>query len=96
MFIYVVMTALVLTSCSGMKQPAGLGPAPGSGSSTFTVGGTVAGLTGTGLVLQDNGGDNLAISASGPFTFKTAIAQSGAYAVTVSTQPSNPVQPLRT
>jgi len=56
----------------------------------FTIGGTVTGLSGTGLVLQDMGGDNLPITASGAFTFATAVP--GAYNVTVLTQPSNPTQ----
>ena len=52
----------------------------------YTIGGTVTGLTGRGLVLQDNGGNNLAVSASGSFTFSTAVAS--AYSVTVLTQPT--------
>jgi len=59
---------------------------------TYTIGGTVSGLAGTGLVLQDNNGNNLAVSASGSFTFSTAIASGGAYSVTVLTQPSTPTQ----
>jgi cysteine-rich repeat protein len=59
---------------------------------TFTIGGTVSGLTGTGLVLKDNGGDNLPINMNGGFTFATAVASGGAYAVTVGTQPSGPSQ----
>jgi hypothetical protein len=55
---------------------------------TYTIGGTVSGLTGTGLVLQDNGGNNLAVSASGSFTFSTAVASGAAYSVTVLTQPA--------
>ena len=57
-----------------------------------TIGGTVTGLTGTGLVLQDNGGDNLTVSQNGAFTFATALASGTAYAVTVLTQPSSPAQ----
>ena len=60
--------------------------------STFTIGGTVTGLAGTGLVLQNNGGDSLAIKASGAFTFKTAITSGNSYKVTVLTQPSTPAQ----
>ena len=55
---------------------------------TFTVGGNVSGLAGTGLVLQNNGGDNLAIAASAAFTFATALPAGSAYGVTVLTQPS--------
>jgi ZU5 domain len=55
---------------------------------TFTVGGNVSGLAGTGLVLQNNGGDNLAFTTSGAFTFATALPAGSAYGVTVLTQPS--------
>ncbi len=64
----------------------------GGGAGTFTIGGTVVSLTGTGLVLQDNGGDNLTISQSGGFTFATALAAGSTYAVTVLTQPTSPTQ----
>ncbi len=59
---------------------------------TFTVGGTVSGLAGTGLVLRNNGGDDLAITANGAFTFVTPVASGAMYAVTVATQPSGPTQ----
>jgi hypothetical protein len=59
---------------------------------TFTVGGTVSGLNGVGLVLQDNGGDDLAINANGTFAFATPLADLSAYAVTVRTQPTGPSQ----
>lgn len=61
-------------------------------SSGLTIGGTVQGLSGTGLVLQDNGGDSLPVSQNGTFTFATALAAGAAYKVTVSTQPSSPTQ----
>jgi hypothetical protein len=54
----------------------------------FRIGGTVSGLTATGLVLQNNGGDDLPRMADGPFQFAIAIADGGAYAVTVSAQPT--------
>lgn len=57
-----------------------------------TVGGTVTGLDGTGLVLSNNGGDDLAISGNGEFAFTTSIQFGTSYALTVKTQPSNPVQ----
>jgi 6-phosphogluconolactonase (cycloisomerase 2 family) len=59
-----------------------------SSGAGVTVGGTVSGLTGTGLVLQDNGGDDLDVSQNGSFTFATALVSGKAYAVTVLTQPS--------
>ena len=59
---------------------------------TYTIGGTVSGLSGAGLVLQDNGGNNLSVSANGSFTFTTAIASGNTFNVTVFSQPSNPAQ----
>ena len=55
----------------------------------YTVGGTVSGLAGTGLVLQNNGGDDLLITGNGPFTFATALDDGSVYNVTVAVQPSN-------
>ena len=59
---------------------------------SYTVGGMVSGLTGAGLVLRDNGGDDLAVSADGPFVFATQLASGGSYSVTVLTQPTSPAQ----
>ena len=65
---------------------------PIGGGTTYTVGGTVTGLLGSGLVLEINGGDNLAFSANGGFDFGTRLANGAAYSVTVATQPTNPAQ----
>ena len=83
--------AVALAACSGLPQSSTSTGGSGTGTG-FTIGGTVTGLTGTGLVLQDNGGDNLTITKSGPFVFPTGVASGGAYAVTVATQPTNPAQ----
>ena len=57
----------------------------------FTVGGTVSGLVGTGLVLRDL--TFVPISpANGAFTFPVPTGSGSPYAVTVLTQPSNPLQ----
>ena len=58
----------------------------------YTVGGNLAGLEGSGLVLENNSGDALTFTADGAFTFSTSIAKGGTYSVTVTTQPSNPAQ----
>lgn len=91
-----IFFAMIFAACSSVPGQTCVGCTGGGGgggnSGPFTVGGTVTGLTGTGLVLQDNGGDNLTITASGAFTFATKIASGAKYAVTVLTQPSNPVQ----
>ena len=57
----------------------------------YTVGGVVSGLSGSGLVLQANGGNNLAVTGSGPYTLAT-LASGSNYTVTVMTQPINPSQ----
>jgi hypothetical protein len=61
-------------------------------SVSFSVGGTVSGLAGTGLVLQNHGGDDLDIIANGDFVFTTPIAEGSTYNVSVKTQPSSPGQ----
>jgi hypothetical protein len=61
-------------------------------SSTFSVGGTVSGLMGRGLVLQNNAGDDVGVNADGAFRFSTALASGAAYNVTVRTQPTDPNQ----
>src|ERR1700690_4594238 len=88
--------ALLAFGCSGTPNSSQNGGSSSSSSSstagTYTIGGTVTGLTGSGLVLQDNSGDNLTITASGAFTFKTSIASGKTYSATVLTQPTSPVQ----
>jgi trimeric autotransporter adhesin len=61
-------------------------------TSSFSVGGTVNGLAGSGLVLRNNGSDDLAVNANGAFSFNTALASGGTYNVTVASQPTNPTQ----
>jgi hypothetical protein len=57
---------------------------------TYTVGGTLSGLaSGAHVVLANSGQDPITLSADGAFTFDTPVAYNGAYAVTVTTQPSN-------
>src|SRR5436309_1510401 len=66
---------------------------PGSvGGPKFTIGGTVGGLSGTGLVLQLNGGGNLGVTANSGFTFTTVLASGVTYAVSVLAQPITPSQ----
>ena len=55
----------------------------------FVVGGNgVGGLAvGDSVVLQDNGGNNLTVSANGAFAFTTPVASNQTYAVTVFQKP---------
>jgi hypothetical protein len=67
------------------------GPPPLPGE-PVTIGGSVTGLEGSGLVLKNNGIDNLSIAGDGPFTFVTPLTPGGLYSVTVATNPTNPTQ----
>jgi hypothetical protein len=81
-----ILCAGVLLAACGGGGGYDSGGAGSGGGSGYTVGGTVSGLTGT-VVLQNNGGDSLSISANGPFTFPTRLGLGASYNVTVSTQP---------
>lgn len=51
---------------------------------TFTVGGKLSGMDqGSSITIQNNGGDNLSLSANGNFTFATSMAAGASYAVTI-------------
>ena len=54
---------------------------------TYSVGGSVTGLSGT-VTLQNNDTDDLDISANGVFNFATKLSDTSAYAVSVSAQPT--------
>jgi hypothetical protein len=77
-----IVCALSLAACGG-------------GSGTLAVTGTVTGLVKDGLVLQNNGGDDLTISPSGgqnlTFAFATLIGTDSPYNVTVKSAPSSAV-----
>ncbi|ADO69215.1 hypothetical protein [Stigmatella aurantiaca] len=53
---------------------------------TYTVGGTVEGLTGT-LQLRLSGEESLSLTANGPFVFQKRHAKGASYSVTIETQP---------
>ena len=91
----IALVSVLAVGCSGLKSTSTSGGGGGGGNSSgsFTIGGSISGLSGTGLVLQDNGGDNLTVAAAATkFTFATSVKSGGAYKVTVLTQPSNPAQ----
>jgi 6-phosphogluconolactonase (cycloisomerase 2 family) len=82
----VTFLALLMVGCGG--GDASSPPPP----PTYTVGGAVSGLTGSGLMLQINAGDLLAVSKAGAFTFANQLGSGASYTVTVNTQPSTPAQ----
>src|SRR5712691_3907334 len=81
-----LVTVLFFLSACGPKGR-GHPPTPPPAITSYTIGGTVSGLTGT-VVLQNNGGDDLTLSTNAAFTFATSVASGNTYNVTVLTQPS--------
>ena len=78
-----VLFIFSLIHCGGSTHPAVVTVA----IPTYSIGGTVAGLSGT-VILQNNEGNDLTLTADGDFTFATEVTDGSAYAVTVLTQPS--------
>ena len=75
---------LTLAACGGG------GGNSSSAASSFTIGGTLTGLApGRQVTLNNNASDPLTLTADGTFTFPTAVAFNGSYAVTVATQPTD-------
>lgn len=84
----------VIVACSngtGSVEDPQAPPAQGA-QDGFTIGGTVSGLIGSGLVLQNNGAGDLAVAADGAFTFASKVATGTAYSITVRSQPTSPSQ----
>ncbi len=61
-------------------------------TNTFSIGGKVEGLSGSGLVLDNGAGEEIAIDANGDFSFVAPVSSGSSYAVSVKTQPSSPSQ----
>src|SRR5689334_12234124 len=75
----VLVLATLVAACE--EKP----PAP---PAKYSVGGTIAGLSGGALTLQLNGQQNLTRSANGPFSFETPLEDGSDYAVTVTSAPA--------
>lgn len=82
-----LLVILAIAGCSSASfiLPEQVTPTPTPTS--YSIGGTITGLSGT-VILQNNAGDNLTLTADGSFTFTTAIAEGSTYTVTVLTNPS--------
>lgn len=61
----------------------------GGGDGDVYVGGTALGVTKPGLVLTNNGGDDLAVNESGRFFFPTRVETDSGYEVKVKAVPPN-------
>ncbi len=88
------LASLALTACGGGGSSGSSGSSSsssggGSSPTTYSVGGSISGLSASGLVLEDNGGNNLTVNnGQSSFTFTTMLANGAAYDVTVATQPT--------
>ena len=56
---------------------------------TYSIGGSVSGLNGGSLVLQNNAGDDLPLSADGSFTFSTELLTGVGYGITILSEPAS-------
>jgi Galactose oxidase, central domain len=94
LFTPVILISLGLAACSGVPNASvsGGGTGGGGGVGPYSIGGTVSGLAGGSVTLQNNGTETLIVSANGPFTFKIAIAATKPYLVTVTQAPTAPPQ----
>src|SRR6187431_2424651 len=61
----------------------------------YEIAGSVIGLVGTGLVLENSNGDTLEINGDGNFEFSEHLASSSNYEVRVKNRPSSPAQTCR-
>jgi 6-phosphogluconolactonase len=77
--------ALALVACGGGDD--------GRHSSAYTLSGSISGLAGAGLVLQDGDGHTLSVPARATsFAFATALPAGTTYSVSVKTEPGSPSQ----
>ncbi len=81
----IVLAALSLGACGGGGGSSIELPPP---DPEFTIGGMVSGLTGGTVVLRNDGGDDLLLSANGGFEFATAMSNGDLYRVTVFEHPA--------
>lgn len=94
LFAPVILISLALAACSGVPggTVSGNGGSGGGTTGPYSIGGTASGLAGGSVTLQNNGTETLIVSANGPFTFKTQIAATKPYLVTVTQSPTTPPQ----
>src|SRR5580765_5066882 len=85
----ILSSAVLLGSCGGGPGASDGGGSPVAGA--CSVGGTIAGLLGSGLVLQNNGGGDLPASGAA-FIVPARIASGAVYSVSILSQPANPSQ----
>ena len=80
-----IISILLFVGCAAEDEDSS------SSSTSFSIGGTVTGLSGV-LIIQNNSGDDTVVEKTGSgdvsFTFKTRISSGSAYSVSVKLQPN--------
>ncbi len=88
-FVVVIVIVIALSACRlDFADRGDAGTVADAPPGFANIGGTVAGLTGGAVELQDNAGDSRIVSANGAFTFSTPVMFGQPYDVTVSQPPS--------
>ena len=94
--VLVVYMGAVIVGISGCGESETVTPAPKKPAVApvvqFSVGGSVSGLAGSGLMLQLNGANDLIITGNGPYKFPKALNKGSTYSVTIKTSPVTPVR----
>ena len=83
----------LLAACGGSSQSTpnviqGAGEYGGTSTNAYTLGGTVAGLSGNGLVLEMNDGSDQPVETNGAFAFPGSLASGTAYSISIKHQPA--------
>ncbi|MCB1177788.1 MAG: hypothetical protein KDK36_09435 [Leptospiraceae bacterium] len=96
LFLFFIINCSILntekeeSSCEGQNSIVCLATTSNITSGSYSISGTITGLTDDGLVLQNDSVDDLSISSnSTSFTFPTRV--NGKYSVTIKSQPENKV-----
>ncbi|KQZ40922.1 hypothetical protein [Duganella sp. Root1480D1] len=85
------MKSKYLSAAAALLCVAGLAACGGKGNGSIQLGVNVIGIDRTGLVLQNNGGDDLEITgtSNAQYFFKTLMAPDAPFSVTIKTTPDN-------
>jgi len=86
LILFFPVIAGILVGCSNGKS------GNAARESGYTIGGTVIGLEGSGLVIQSDGGSELKITGNGPFTLADAVSSGSVYTLKVTAHPVAPAQ----
>jgi len=88
--VYTAFLFAISAGCGGGSDSSD--DSSGDSSAAYSIGFSVSGLTGSGLTLQNNGGDDLEIDSDGSYVFATDVMSGQSYDVTVASRPASPDQ----